>query len=631
MCGIAGLLDFGGADREMLLGAAVRMGAALRHRGPDASGVWADPSAGIALGHTRLAVVELSELGRQPMESACGRWVTVFNGEIYNFKVLRKELQERGHAFRGHSDTEVLLAAVSEWGLAGALSRFVGMFAFALWDRRERTLSLARDRVGEKPLYYGELGRAFVFGSDLSAIRAHSAGAWEIDPNALAAYVRFGYVPAPHSIYSNIRKLPPGCFLTVGDGDETLVRYWSVEDVARAGAENPITCDAEEAANRLEALLSDAVSLQTFADVPVGAFLSGGTDSATVVAMMCRHARRVRTFTIGFAEKRYDESAHARAVAQYLGTEHTEYQVTPADAMNVIPKLPEIYAEPFADASQIPTWLVSQLARRSVTVSLSGDGADELFGGYDRYSWAETIWRSIRAVPGSVRRLSGDILAALPAQAGRVHKLAPLVSAGCDSDLYLKLISHWRDPHDVVERGIEPAIPRGLGLQPFRHRMMLLDTLTYLPDDILVKLDRASMANSLEARAPFLDHRLIEFAWRLPLAFKCRNGEPKWLLRKVLHRHVPAALVDRPKAGFAIPLDAWIRGPLRDWAEELLDARRLRSEGFFRPEPIRRRWCEHLSGAQNWIAPLWVILTFQAWYAHQRSVPTPDLMCEAVR
>jgi asparagine synthase (glutamine-hydrolysing) len=647
MCGIAGLLDLAGADRETLLGTAGAMTAALRRRGPDGAGVWVDARAGIALGHRRLAVVELSEAGRQPMHSACGRYVLVFNGEIYNYQALRKELQDRGHAFRGGSDTEVLLAAIVEWGMENALSQAAGMWALAIWDRREWVLYLARDRVGEKPLYYGRAGSAFVFGSELSALEQHPAGLGDIDAGALAAYLRFAYVPAPYSIYSRFRKLPAGSMLKIDTEARCSepVRYWALERVARAGIENPLRCGTREATEQAHAVLDEAVRLQTAADVPVGAFLSGGIDSSMIVSLMCRHASRVRTFTIGFADRVFNEADHARAVARHLGTEHTELQVTPSDAMAAIPKIPEIYSEPFGDSSQIPAFLVSELTRRYVTVALSGDGGDEVFGGYDRYGWANSIWCGIRRLPHGGRKLLARAMTSFPPSAmnfaargqhrlgDRLHKLAGLIEAANAGDLYMRLVSQWLDPASVLERGTEPSTflgeqARDPALSDFRQQLMFLDAMTYLPDDILVKVDRAAMANSLETRAPFLDHRVIEFAWRLPFDYKVRNGRRKWLLRQVLHRYVPPALADHPKSGFAIPIASWLREPLRAWAEELLEERRLESGGLFRAAPIRHKWREHLAGKRNWAPALWTVLMLQAWHARQRSRTKARFSCD---
>jgi asparagine synthase (glutamine-hydrolysing) len=627
------------------------MSAALGHRGPDSDGVWTDDGHGLALGHRRLAIVDLSPLGHQPMLSPSGRYVIVFNGEIYNFRALRQELAGRFH-FQGGSDTEVILAAVEAYGLEAAVRRFIGMFAFALWDRESGRLHLVRDRLGKKPVYYGTVGETFFFSSELHALRAHPAFTPEIDRSSIALLLRYNCIPAPHSIYKGISKLAPGSILTLMhplEAQATPRPYWSAAEVAAEGLRNPFTGTPEAAGDELEALVRDAVGLRMVADVPLGAFLSGGVDSSLVVAMMqAQSGRPVRTFSIGSPDREYDEAQHAAAVARHLGTDHTELYVTHADALDVVPKLAQIYDEPFADSSQVPTYLVSQLARREVTVALSGDGGDELFAGYNRHVWGSRVWRGMRLVPGFLRRGLAAAVNAMPAAAldrayrtaepvipaglrqqmfgYKAHKLAGLMAAGSPRDLYSRLASHWLDPHSIVAGAGEPdySPPMGSGAESwtFATQMMYWDMVTYLPDDILTKVDRASMAVSLEARVPLLDHRLVEFAWRLPLDLKIRDGQSKWLLRQVLYRHVPAALVERPKSGFGIPLDAWLRGPLRDWAEDLLDERRLREEGFFNPAPIRRTWLQHLSGRSSWQYHLWDVLMFQAWYeAQHRRAP----------
>ncbi len=621
---------------------AQQMSYTLLHRGPDDGGIWVDAEVGIALGFRRLSILDLSSEGHQPMHSVSGRYVIVFNGEIYNFLELRQELEALGHYFRGHSDTEVMLASFSQWGLEGAIERFNGMFAFALWDRQERVLYLGRDRLGEKPLYYGCVGQTFLFGSELKALKAYPRFRAEINRDALALFVRHSCIPAPYSIYKGIYKLPPGTVLTwKGDGDLTVIPYWSAKEAAELGVAKPFVGSESEAVARLEALLQEAVALRMVADVPLGAFLSGGIDSSTVVALMqTQSSQPVKTFSIGFYEESYNEAKDAKAVAQHLGTDHTELYVTPEEAIAVIPKLPSLYDEPFSDSSQIPTFLVSQLAKQRVSVTLSGDGGDELFGGYNRYFWGRSIWQKIGWMPQSFRQVAAHALTTLSPQIWeqlftgmgsllptqlrqrqpgyKLHKLAEILAVDSPESMYRGLVSHWKKPESLVLGSLEPATTltnpqKWARLADFTQRMIFLDTVTYLPDDILTKVDRASMGVSLEARVPFLDHRLVEFAWRIPLEMKIRNGQGKWLLRQVLYRHVPQKLIERPKMGFGIPIDDWLRGPLRDWAETLLDEKRLREEGFFNPQPIREKWTEHLSGERNWQYYLWDVLMFQAW------------------
>lgn len=649
MCGIAGFIggrfDHGGQGARAVL---ARMTGAIAYRGPDSAGAWLEPEHKLALGHRRLAILDLSPAGEQPMTSPSGRFVTVYNGEIYNHLELRERLSGPWH---GHSDTETLLAAIEAWGIGEALKQCAGMFALALWDREERKLILARDRLGEKPLYYGWQGQgaegAFLFGSELKALARHPAFRREIDRKALALFTRFNYVPAPHSIYAGIAKLPPGTFLTLRAGEKApvITSYWSAAEVAAAGAAAPLDIGPEEATDALDRVLSKAVSQQMISDVPIGAFLSGGVDSSTVVALMqAQSSRPVKSFSIGFDVAAYNEAEHAGAVARHLGTDHTELYVQPEDALAVIPSLPSIYDEPFADASQVPTLLVSRLARRQVTVALSGDGGDELFAGYNRYHLAARNWARISKVPRPLRRaaakglvalspeqwnkVAGVLAPILPASlrlAGpgeKVHKAALGMASGSADELYLGLVSSWRDPGEIVIGGSEPeTLPHetlarldGLGTC---ERMMALDMLTYLPDDILAKVDRAAMSVSLETRVPLLDHRVVELAWRLPLDLKLRGGETKWVLRQLLYRHVPRALIERPKMGFGIPIGSWLRGPLKGWAEALISERRLAGEGYFRPEPIRAAWDAHQSGRANMQYPLWAILMFQSWLEAQ--------------
>lgn len=644
MCGITGFWAKPESSEAASRALIADMTETLHHRGPDDVGVWTDVASGAALGFRRLAIVDLSPRGHQPMTSESGRFEIIFNGEVYNFASLRLELETLGHHFRGGSDTEVILAAVEEWGLKAAVQRFVGMFAIALWDRELHQLHLVRDRLGIKPIYYGWFGGTFMFGSELKALAVHPAFRPEIDRGALALYMRHGYVPTPYSIYQGVHKLPPGCILTLESHNQVLAQpepYWSARDVALAGARDPFTGSRSDAVASLDGLLREAVSLRMIADVPLGAFLSGGIDSSTVVALMqAQSSRPVKTFTIGFHEDGYDEAAHAAAVSRHLGTDHTSLVVTPAEARDVIPMLSWVYDEPFADSSQIPTFLVSQLARREVTVSLSGDGGDELFGGYNRYFWGDTIWRRIGWAPRSARSIGGRALTSLSTDAwdrglsrlqpvlpgklrqqapgDKLHKLAEVLSVETCEDLYLGLVSQWRNPESIVINGTEPATvltekSRWAALPEFAKRMMYLDLVSYLPDDILTKVDRASMATSLEARVPLLDHRVVEFAASVPLEMNITGTQGKGLLRDVLDQYVPRTLMERPKMGFGVPIDAWLRGPLRDWAEGLLDPREMRLEGYLNPEPIQVKWREHLSGERNWHYHLWSVLQFQAW------------------
>jgi len=652
MCGIAGFVSLNNdADWQSSIRPMI---ATLSHRGPDDEGYWHDAETGVTLGHRRLAIVDLSPEGHQPMASASGRYEMAFNGEVYNFSQLRVELETRGHHFRGHSDTEVMLATFEEWGVRRAVERFVGMFAFAVLDRRERLLYLVRDRLGEKPLYYGWAGDTFLFASELKAMRAHTAWRGAINRNALALFMRYGYIAAPQSIYEGVAKLLPGTILTLplsGARESALAvtRYWSALAVAEAGLRAPFSGTENQAADVLEDLLRNAIRGQMVADVPIGAFLSGGIDSSTIVALMQTMSRRpVKTFTIGFNEKGYNEAEHAKAVARHLGTEHTELYVTAADAMAVIPQLASIYDEPFADPSQIPTFLVAQLARRHVTVSLSGDAGDELFGGYTRYEIGQGLWARINWLSAGSRKTLARALRAVPVSAwdgllniaaplvnrphqltgDRLHKLAGMLDAATPASLYRQLVSIWKDTAALVPGSVEPQTAFEdaelvRNIEGFAPRMMLVDLVSYLPDDILVKVDRASMRTSLESRVPFLDHRIVEFAWQLPMAMKRRKGQGKWLLRQVLDRYVPRDLVERPKMGFSVPIGNWLRGPLRDWAEALLDERRLRDEGLLNVAMIRQSWAEHLSGKRNWQYYLWNILMFESWLAEQAGSVMP--------
>jgi len=641
VCGICGFVEpFGQRRSDAITGIIRAMADSLAHRGPDGDGIWTDEAAGIAFGHRRLAIVDLSPLGRQPMESSDGRLVLTFNGEIYNHLELRAELESAGVRLRGHSDTEVLVEACALWGIERVVKRLIGIFALALWHRSERRLVLVRDQIGVKPLYWGEVGGeaggGLMFASELKALRAYPGWNPEPDRDAMASYFRFSYVPEPHSIYRGVRKLPPGSMLTwePGGGAVRIERYWNMREFASTP---PRERDPAEAVEELDKLLRDAVGRQMMADVPLGAFLSGGIDSSTVVALMqAQSSRPVRSFSIGFHEAGFNEATHAAAVARHLGTDHTELYIAQDHVRDVIPALPEMFDEPFADSSQIPTYLVSEMTRRHVTVALSGDGGDELFAGYHRYFWADAARRRLSALPSGARKAGSALFGGVserawdrlfglvpsgvrPDRAGdRMHKLGAMLALSGDAELYRGLLSQWDDPEGLVPGSAEP---RGIlwdesvtaEIPDFIRRMQFQDAVTYLPEDILTKVDRASMAVALEARVPLLDHRVVEFAWGLQRSLKIRDGKGKWLLRQVLYRYVPAEFVERPKMGFSVPVAAWLRGPLRDWAEDLLDERRMLEAGLLNPAPVHRRWAEHLSGRRDWSDSLWGVLMFQAW------------------
>jgi asparagine synthase (glutamine-hydrolysing) len=656
MCGIAGFLTNNSITLDNAEAIANGMALTIQHRGPDDGGVWFDDQAGIALAHRRLSILDLSPAGHQPMASKSNRYVIAFNGEIYNHLELRRELEMMSQTssitakdvaainWRGHSDTETLLAGFEAWGVEATLKKTLGMFAISLWDKEDKVLTLARDRMGEKPLYYGFQNNTFLFGSELKALKAHPEFLSEIDRDVLCLYLRHCYIPAPYSIYKGIKKLLPGTYVQVRLEDDansssmTPKSYWSMEDEVARGIDNPFIGGDDQAINALDRQLKQSIGLQMMADVPLGAFLSGGVDSSTVVALMqSQSSLPVKTFSIGFDEAQYNEADYAKAVAKHLGTDHTELYVSSAEAIKVIPLLGKMYDEPFADSSQIPTFLVSKMAKQHVTVSLSGDGGDELFGGYNRYLLADK-WKKIEYVPFALRKLLGHLIKTLspeswdaifqqvskfktlPSNMGeKLEKLANrLEKIDGAHNLYYSLVSEIDYPEQIVLRGLEPKTwltksTMKVSLNDAKQEMMFLDAMTYLPDDILVKVDRAAMANSLETRVPLLDHRVVELATQLPMNMKIRNGKTKWLLRQVLYQYVPKELIERPKAGFGIPLAQWLRGPLKDWAESLLDEKRLVQEGYFNVHFIRNLWQAHLSGKRNHQSLIWSLLMFQAW------------------
>jgi asparagine synthase (glutamine-hydrolysing) len=639
VCGFAGFIDL---DHRMSPAEWDRtgraMGEAIAHRGPDDWGTHVEPEAGLVLSFRRLSIIDLSEAGHQPMLSASRQSVIVFNGEIYNAREIGRDLAAVGHRFRSRSDTEVIIEAFERWGIDTVLPRLVGMFAIAWFDRRNQRLTLVRDRLGKKPLYFGKIRGTFFFGSQPKAFFPHPDWRAEIDRTSVAAFMRYGYVPAPRSIYVGIESLRPSERVHVYDGNITgRDLYWNVRKIAAEAQRSARRVPDAVAKEELAAILSDAVNQRSVSDVPLGAFLSGGIDSSTVVALMQNmNTRPIKTFSIGFEEAEYDESRHAAAVARHLGTEHYELIVRPEDALAVVPLIPDYYDEPFADPSQVPTYLLCKLTRQHVTVALSGDGGDELLAGYTRYRLANEVLAGVRAIPRRLRPVIARLLRRTPDTvwrhlqslvprrygsspiAGRIHRLARLIDAGGEERVFQGIVGQWPEPERLV-RGVthedDPIWTGELSHQfpDTTRRFQMLDTLTYLPGDILVKVDRASMGVALEARAPLLDHRVVEYTFGLPCEMLVRNGETKWLLRQVLYDHVPRALVNRPKTGFMMPIDHWLRGPLRDWAEDLLDSRRMEETGILDPTLIRKTWEQHLSGQINWQYRLWCVLMFEAW------------------
>ena len=647
MCRIVGFWDSRNLESFQWKETIQTMRDSMTYGGPDDAGFYLEQESGLALGHRRLAILDLSPTGHQPMFSSSGRFGIVYNGEVYNFRTIAKELESRGRVFKGSGDTEVILEAVEEWGIEKAVSRFIGMFALAVWDKKEKVLYLVRDRIGIKPLYYGWIKDSLAFASELKAFKVHPDFDATINRQVLGLFFRHNYIPAPYSIYQNIWKVLPGQIITISreslkTKQLAFSKYWSASEIILEGQKNCYEGSEDQAREELEAILRDAVRMRLISDVPLGAFLSGGIDSSTVVSLMQTEANKnIRTFSIGFEQAAYNEAPFAKRVAQHLGTDHTELYVTEKEAQGMIPMLPTIYDEPFADSSQIPTYLLCKLTRQHVTVSLSGDGGDELFCGYDRYFWAKEIWRRVGWMPLKMKKGLRSILLSIPPSTwdmfflkfgswlpsalrtyrpgDRVHKLAEALLFHDRSDLYRWLVSHWREPISLVlGLGQEPPTPFSEKNNPFAlgdyfQEAQFLDLVTYLPDDILTKVDRASMAVSLEARVPLLDHRVVEFAWKLPLRLKVKNGKGKWILRRILDKYVPEPMIERPKMGFGIPLDSWLRGPLKEWAEDLLSEDRLNREGFLNPAEVHLKWQEHLSGKRNWQYHLWDVLMWESW------------------
>ncbi len=645
MCGIVGFIDKKSFNYQESKNIISLMNKSLFHRGPDDGDFWLDQENHLALAHRRLSIIDISSAGRQPMKSHTSRYILTYNGEIYNHRELRFKLEREKKSPRwiGNSDTETMLACFEAYGFHNSIQKFVGMFSLALWDQKLSCLYLARDRIGEKPLYYGNQGGLYFFASELKAIKAHPKFQDKINRNALSLYLRHNYIPAPFSIYENVFKLPAGNYIRLGI-DKTPKVYWSLEKEILKKENNFISFN--NCLDDLNELLTNTIRLQMSSDVPLGAFLSGGVDSSLIVAMMQEiSSKPIETFTIGFAEKEYDEAKYAKNIANFLGTNHNEHYMSPKETIDVIPSLCRIYDEPFSDSSQIPTSLISKIARKKVTVSLSGDGGDEIFGGYNRYTWVKNIWKGIKFLPYSVRRkmahtifafspkfmdrLILPVMSMLPEKynyktpGDKIKKIGKVLDSKSLEETYLKLISHWEYPEDLVINSLEPLTLLNSGknvLENFsiEEKMMFLDTMTYLPDDILVKVDRASMNFSLETRMPFLDHRVIDFAWKLPLKFKIKDGERKYIINKLLRKKIPKDLIDRPKMGFAVPLDNWLRGPLKDWAENLLDKNRIKNEGYFNCQLITEKWEQHKTGDQNWQYHLWDILMFESWLENNK-------------